>query len=269
MDDPEATATQTPPPPATAEVPAIPEAPAVPAPVEAEAPGPPPAEKEAEVKEEPPDPRTELEDERFKPHLERRDRRTAERVRTEEAQNRQAAQVSVDAQGVNRTIQNVYGNIAQKLGEGDTEAVDRLLPRLEAAAAPYLEAEKTKLKAEGNQEGQAQLHQGILASVQQSLGQRAWEDMEDYYTSTNGLTWADILNKYHELRSSGATQSSSDEITSLKAQMEDLKAKARPEGPDTTTKTAVGGDDDKRLRDPRTPMNELREIRARQRAAGE
>jgi hypothetical protein len=265
MDDPEATATQTPPPPATAEVPAVPEA--EPAPVEAEAPGPPPAEEEVkeEVKEEPSDPRTELEDERFKPHLERRDRRTAERIRAEEAQNRQAAQVSVDAQEVNRTIQNVYGNIAQKLGEGDTEAVNRLLPRLEAATAPYMEAEKAKLKAEGNQEGQAQLHQGILASVQQSLGQRTWEDMEDYYTSTNGLTWVDILNKYHELRSSGATKSSSEEITSLKAQIEDLKAKVRPEGPDTTQKRGTDGRSDEELKlDPDTPVETLREIRARE-----
>ena len=63
-------------------------------------------------------------------------------------------------------------------------------------------------------------------------------------------------------------KSSSDEITALKAQIEDLKAKARPDGPDTTPKSAVsGGDDNKRLLDPTTPIDEIMEIRGRQKAA--
>ncbi len=261
MDDPEATVTQTPPPVPTAEVPAVPEtAPETPAPETPEAPGPTPAPETPEE----PDPRDELEHERFKPHLERRDRRIVEHVRKEEAANRQEAQVSVDAQEVTRTLQNIYGNIAQKLGDADTEAVDRLLPRLEAAAAPFVEAEKKKLRDEGSKEGQAQFHQGVLASVQQSLGQRAWEDMEDYFTTTTGLTWVDILNRYHELRSGGAKA----EKATLEARIEDLKAKARPEGPDTTPKGGGGGDENARLRDPDTPVPELEEIRARQKAAG-
>ena len=52
-------------------------------------------------------------------------------------------------------------------------------------------------------------------------------------------------------------------------EIEDLKAKARPDGPDTTPKSAVSGDDNKRLLDPATPIEEIREIRARQKAAGE
>ncbi len=242
MDDPEATATQTPTP-ATAEVPAVPAPDAVPepAPAEVEAPGPTPAEAPPETPEAPPDPRDELEHERFKPHLERRDRRTAQHVREEEAADRQEIQVSADAKEVTRTLQNIYGNIAQKLDASDSAAVDLLLPRLEAAAAPFVEAEKKKLRSEGHQEGQAQFHQGVLASVQQSLGQRAWEDMEDYFSTTQGLTWVDILNRYHDLRSGGAKEAWKTEKTSLEAQMEDLKAKARPEGPDTASKGGGGG----------------------------
>ena len=44
-------------------------------------------------------------------------------------------------------------------------------------------------------------------------------------------------------------KSSSDEIATLKAQIEDLKAKARPDGPDTTPKSAVSGDDNKRSKE--------------------
>ena len=244
MDDPEATATQTPPEAPTAEVPAVPETPATPAPEVPEAPAPTPAEAEVP---EPPDPRDEIEHERFKDVLSRRDRRTAAAAREEEAATRREAQVSVDAQEVTRTLQNIYGNIAQKLGDSDTEAVDRLLPRLEAAAAPFVEAEKKKLRDEGSKAGQAELHQGILAAVQQSLGQRAWEDMEDYFTTTSGLTWADIFNRYHDLRSGGAKETWKTEKTSLDAQIEDLKARARPEGPDTTPKGGGGSQGDKEL----------------------
>lgn len=64
-------------------------------------------------------------------------------------------------------------------------------------------------------------------------------------------------------------KSLAEENLTLRAQIEDLKAKARPDGPDTTTKTAISGDDNKQLLDPATPMETIREIRARQRAAGE
>ncbi len=62
-------------------------------------------------------------------------------------------------------------------------------------------------------------------------------------------------------------KSLAEENLTLRAQIEDFKAKARPEGPDTTTKTTVQGDDDKRLLDPTTPITEIMEIRARQKAA--
>ena len=242
MDDSEATATQTAPETPTVAVPAVPETPEAPAPEVPAAPDPTPAPETPEVPEvpEPPNPRDELEHERFKPHLERRDRRIAAAAREEEAATRKEAQVSVDAQEVTRSLQNIYGNIVQKLGDADSEAVERLLPRLESAAAPFVEAEKKKLRDEGSKEGQATLHQGILASVQQSLGQRAWEDMEDYFSTTSGLTWADILNKYHELRSGGAKETWKTEKTTLETQIEDLKAKARPDGPDTAPKGGGG-----------------------------
>ncbi len=63
-------------------------------------------------------------------------------------------------------------------------------------------------------------------------------------------------------------KSLADENLALRAQVEGLKAKVRPEGPDTAPKSAVSGDDDnKRLLDPTTPIAEIMEIRARQKAA--
>lgn len=60
-------------------------------------------------------------------------------------------------------------------------------------------------------------------------------------------------------------KSSSDEIAHLRAQLEDLKAKARPEGPDTAQKgMADGRSDNQKLSDPTTPIKEIMEIRGRQ-----
>ncbi len=64
-------------------------------------------------------------------------------------------------------------------------------------------------------------------------------------------------------------KSLAEENLTLRAQVEDLKARARPDGPDTAPKSAVRVEDDnKRLLDPTTPIAEIMEIRARQKAAG-
>lgn len=63
------------------------------------------------------------------------------------------------------------------------------------------------------------------------------------------------------------SRSLADENLSLRAQLEHLKAKARPEGPDTTPKGAIDGRSDReRLLDPTTNITEVIEIRARQRS---
>ena len=274
MDDtPEATAIQTPPPAEIVEAPAAPEvsaettAPEVPAPEAPEVPGPSAAPEET-PEETPLNPRDELEHKRFKPHLERRDRRTAERVRAEEAQNRQQAQASADAESVNLAIQNAYGNIAQKLeGEG-VETLDRYLPRLEAVTAPWVEKEKTKLRDEGATKGAGQAAQQLYGAVLGSLDSRGQEDLQDYVVQNHGASWADILNQRDEIRENKTKKSSSDEITSLKAQIEGLKAKARPDGPDTTPKGGSDGRSDEEIQlDPNTSIEKLIEIEARQ-AAG-
>ena len=60
-------------------------------------------------------------------------------------------------------------------------------------------------------------------------------------------------------------KSLAEENLTLRAQIEDLKAKARPDGPDTTLKgMADGRSDNEKLSDPNTPITEIMEIRDRQ-----
>ncbi len=66
-----------------------------------------------------------------------------------------------------------------------------------------------------------------------------------------------------------ATQPKDEEIARLTAQLNQTKGKTRTEGPAKLEGSAGGGgDDNKRLLDPNTPITEIAEIRARQKAAG-
>ena len=217
-----------------------------------------------EAKPEEPDPYDELEHERFKPVLERRDRRTNERIQADYQRQYDEATGNWKATEAHKQLAGIYGNILQKLDEGDADTVGKLVGRLEEAVEPYSEAYKKGIKAEGSQEAARELYGAVIGS----LDHRGQDELQDYLTVNRGAGWGDILKKRDEIREGSTKKSSSDEITSLKAQMEDLKAKARPEGPDTTTKGSVGGDDNKQLLDPATPMETIREIRARQQLAG-
>jgi hypothetical protein len=126
---------------------------------------------------------------------------------------------------------------------------------------PFSEDYRAGLKAEGSQETAKQLYGAVLGS----LDHRGQDELQDYLTVNRGVGWGDILTKRDEIRESKSNQSSSEKVTSLKAQIEDLKAKVRPEGPDTTQKRGTDGRSDEELKlDPDTPIETLREIRARE-----
>ena len=217
---------------------------------------------EAKPEPEPPDPYDELEHERFKPVLERRDRRNDERVRADYQRQYEEATGNWKATEAHKQLAGIYGNILQKLDEGDADTVGKLVGRLEEAVEPYSEAYKKGIKAEGSQEAAQQLYGAVLGS----LDRRGQDDLQDYLTANRGADWGAILQKRDEIREGRATASSSDEVTALKAQIEDLKAKVRPEGPDTATKRGADGRSDEELKlDPNTPIETLREIRARER----
>ncbi len=66
-----------------------------------------------------------------------------------------------------------------------------------------------------------------------------------------------------------ALKTKDEEIAKLKASLNQDKARTREEGPEKLPGSAGSGDDTKRLLDPTTPVSEIMEIRARQKAAGE
>jgi hypothetical protein len=209
------------------------------------------------------DPYDVLELEEFKPHLERRDRRIEEGVRTTYQAQLEEATGNWKATEAHKQLAGIYGNILQKLEDGDADTVGKLVGRLEEAIEPYSESYKKGLKTEGSSEAAQELY----GAVRGSLDPRSQDELQDYVIANRGTGWGDILKKRDEIREGKVNKSSSDEITSLKATIEDLKARGRPDGPDTTPKGGADGRSDEELQmDPNTPIETLIEIQARQEA---
>ncbi len=214
---------------------------------------------------EPPDPYDELGHERFKPVLERRDRRHDERVRGDYQRQYEEATGDWKATEAHKQLAGYYGQILQKVEEGDAEFVGKLLGRMEQAVEPFSESYKKGLKAEGSREAAQELYGAVMGS----LDHRGQDELQDYLATARNAGWGDVLKKRDEIREGRSKKTNSDTITSLEAQIESLKGIKRPDGPDTTPKTGSVGDDSKKLLDPTTPVSEIMEIRARQKTAGE
>jgi hypothetical protein len=258
------TETEVPTPAETAEAPKTEAAPEqVTTPAEETKPEAEPTEAKPEAELEPPDPYDELEHERFKPVLERRDRRAEERVRADYQGQYETAVGNWKATEAHKQLAGIYGNILQKLQDSDVESTEKLVGRLEEAIEPYSESYVKARKAEGATEAAQQLYGAVMGS----LDRRGQDDLQDYLTANRGANWGDILKQRDEIREGRAKKSNSDKITSLEAQIEDLKAKTRPDGPDTTQKGGADGRSDADLQmDMTTPVEKLMEIKARQEA---
>ncbi|KKK64054.1 hypothetical protein LCGC14_2988100, partial [marine sediment metagenome] len=199
----------------------------------------------------------------FKPVLESRDRRVEERVRTDYQGQFEQATGNWKATEAHKQLAGIYGNILQRLQEGDVDNTEKLIGRLEEAVEPYSESYKKGLQAEGSQKAATELYGAVLGS----LDHRGQDELQDYLATTRNAGWGDILKKRDEIREGKVKQSSSDKITSLEAQIEDLKAKVRPDGPDTTRKDGADGRSDEEIKlDSTTPIEKLEEIRAREMA---
>ena len=182
------------------------------------------------------DPYDVLELDEFKPHLERRDRRVEERLRQDYQGQYEQATGNWKATEAHKQLAGIYGNILQKLGEGDPDTVGKLVGRLEQAVEPYSESYKKGLKAEGSQEAAKELYGAVMGS----LDHRGQDELQDYVSQARNAGWGDVLKKRDEIREGRSKQTTSDKITSLEAQIENLKGIKRPDGPDTALKGGGG-----------------------------
>ena len=221
--------------PTPAEVVEAPKTEAVETPAEETKPEAEPTETTPEVPE-PIDPYDELEHERFKPVLERRDRRLDEQVRGDYQRQYEEATGNWKATEAHKQLAGIYGNILQKLEEGDADTVGKLVGRLEQAVEPYSDSYKKGLRAEGSRGAAQELYGAVMGS----LDHRGQDELQDYLATARNTGWGDVLKKRDEIREGRSKKTTSDKITSLETQIEALRAKARPDGPDTAQKGGGG-----------------------------
>ena len=182
-----------------------------------------------------------LDHEEMQPHLERRDRRVEERIRQEYQGQFEEAKRGLEASHAHKTLAGIYGNILQKLQDGDIDGAERLIDRMEGAIEPYKEDYIKGLRNEGSM-GASQHIMGVLRDT---LGRREQESFEDFCATRRNATWKDVIDQYVELRAVTAKRPLQEENRSLKAENEQLKQRLREgKGPDLTPKGA-GGETDK------------------------
>ncbi len=111
--------------------------------------------------------------------------------------------------------------------------------------------DKDRLAKMNQEAGRALTAKDVMAALSQGLGRKERDDFEDFYTSRRGVaSWADVIEKHVELRAVTAKKPLQDEVTSLKAQVEDLKRQLRQDkGPDLAPKGGGTTDLSKARRD--------------------
>ena len=178
-----------------------------------------------------------LDHEEMKPHLERRDRRVDEGIRREYQGQFDEAKKGLEATHAHKTLAGIYGNILQKLQDSDIEGTSRLIDRLDTAIEPYKEDHAKGLRNEGAMGASRQ----ILGEFQAGLGRREQEQFEDFCTTRRNATWGDIIDHYVELRGVSTKKPLQEKVTSLEAQLEDLKRRmGETKGPDLDPKGGGG-----------------------------
>ena len=246
----EATPTQTPLEPLTAEVAEQVEAetqPAPePAPEEPEAPGPSPAEEVAPTPfatlkgEEVADEYALLDHELVRPHFERQLRRERESLQEQYNQAVKEAKENLEAIHENRLYANYIGNLLQKLREEDLPGADAIAERF----ANSLEKKERHEQLLGTA-GEARANAAVLKTLDDTLGRREQDQFDDWRSRNRSATWKDIFEQYVELRAVTSKKPLQDEVRSLKAENEQLKQRLREgKGPDLTPKGG-GGETDK------------------------
>ena len=99
-----------------------------------------PEAEPTEAKPEETDPYDELEHERFRPVLERRDQRNAATLRQDYQRQYEEATLNWKSTEAHKQLAGIYGNILQKLEDGDAETVGKLVGRPEEAVQPDSES---------------------------------------------------------------------------------------------------------------------------------
>jgi hypothetical protein len=244
---------------------------AQPTPAGAEEPQPTPAEgPEAPTPTEPivpgftGDPYDVLELDDFKPILERRSGLIEEGLREDFQGRLEAATKNWESTNTHKTLSGIVGNLTEQLEASNLEGAEKAIARLEKFREPYMEAHENGLQGKG---ATAMANQS-LRNMLNLLDVRSQEVLYDLAKRTQG-SWEPVFKKFLELGGKKDYERGLTENRDAAAEREKLESRQGKGANLAPGSPAGGGDDSKRLLDPSTPIEEVMEIRARQKAAGE
>jgi hypothetical protein len=174
---------------------------------------------------------------KIKPFLDRWQTRTETRLQEQADARLKEAQDGWESSQTYQTLAGYYGRIMQAIQNGESEPTEKMLANLSAAVKPL----EPSFIAGLRREGQLGERQTALKELTSTLGRREQDEFEDFHTTKRGLTWKDVLDRYVALREQGVKKPYTEKITSLEAQVEELKGRAREGvGPDLAPKGASG-----------------------------
>lgn len=174
---------------------------------------------------------------KLKPHLERQDRRTEERLRgTLEAQYSQDARAR-EATQMHNALMTELGRIKKAIPEG--EDFGDSVERLEALVAPANEAYQENVRAEGRKAGASMMSSAFYGILADGLDRKSRDEFEDVVQKDASLQWQDVLKLRDRLL---YVEKHKAEIQELKDTIERNKVDAREgKGPNLTPTGAGGG----------------------------
>ncbi|KKN41175.1 hypothetical protein LCGC14_0726050 [marine sediment metagenome] len=200
----------------------------------------------------------------FKPILERRSGLIEEGLREDFQGRLEAATSNWESTNLHSTLSGITGNLTEQLEASNLEGAEKAIARLEKFREPYMEAHENGLQAKGATAMAGQ----SLRSMLGLLDVRSQETLYDLAKRTTG-SWEPVFKKFLELGGKKDYERGLTENRDAASERKKLEAR-QGQGANLAPGSPAGGaDDNKRLLDPTTPIDEITAIRARQKAAGE
>jgi len=125
---------------------------------------------------------------RVKPVVEKMLRRREEALAAEYEQRQQQETRNWEATETYKTIAGLQGRILEQIDNGNVEASERLIGRLESLAKPF----EPEYQQHFQQAGAAQTFQSAMAAFKEGLDMRRQDELDDV-RQRRGATWGDLI----------------------------------------------------------------------------
>ncbi|TEU00388.1 MAG: hypothetical protein E3J29_01920 [Dehalococcoidia bacterium] len=187
------------------------------------------------------------------------------------AQGRTEAERGFNRDEATNVIQKVSGNLGsalEQLGEGNVEGAERLVGKIDQLVAPYGKVFLETVKDDATARAYNSASQFFRSELKKGLPLKAQHELEDF--ALQQTSWGPVFKKRDELMRPGI-EVEIERMRESRETKEERAARLAKTKPPVKPGGGGGGpakDEREQLADETTPIATIREIRARQKAAG-